>query len=173
MPPRRPTSRKSIRERIARPSTTGQRIVIDTREQKPLLFPIETVTKTLKTGDYSIEGHENEITIERKTPAELYLTCGAGRARFEKELERMRPFVFRAIVIEGTPTDVSSAGKRSRVTFQTIMLTLLSWQLKYDVHVIFAGNRKMATKITAQLLLRYAKYRRQGVEVIIGVKGWK
>lgn len=170
--PSKPRTRRSIRERIARPYSTEQRIVIDTREQKPLPIP-GSVVKTLKTGDYSIEGHEGEIVIERKTPAELYQTCGSGRARFVKELERMRSYVFRAIVIEGTPTMIGSAGDRSQLEFNTIMQTLISWQLKYDLHIIFAGNRKMAMRIVANLLLKYAKERKRGVQVITGVKGWK
>ena len=47
------------------------KILIDTREQRPYKFDIDTVTGTLTTGDYSICGLENYISIERKTIDDL------------------------------------------------------------------------------------------------------
>ena len=148
------------------------RVIIDTREQRPLPIP-GAMRKALKTGDYSIEGFEGEITFERKTPGELYAMCGTERRRFERELERMREFMFRAIVIEGTPGSIQTAVHRTRISYETVMKSLLSWQMMYDVHVIYAGNRKMAARIITTMLYRYAKYRQEGIKVIVGVKGWK
>ena len=161
----------SVRKKLL-PNPKSLRVVIDTREQKPLPIP-NAVRKALKTGDYTIEGFENEITFERKTPGELYGICGVDRRRFEAELERMRAFIFRAIVIEGTPGSIQTAVNRTRLSYETVMKSLLSWQMEYDVHVIYAGNRKMATKIIATMLQRYAKYRQEGIQVLTGVKGWK
>jgi len=56
-------------------------IIVDSREQKPYLFGGYTcgVKKSgLKTGDYSIEGYENSICVERKSKEDLYSSLGKG-----------------------------------------------------------------------------------------------
>jgi len=45
-------------------------LVVDTREQRPWTFesyPVEVVQVGLKSGNYSIRGHEHWIAIERKS----------------------------------------------------------------------------------------------------------
>jgi len=46
--------------------------ICDTREQRPLnLAPLQVVTGTLATGDYSVQGLENIVAIERKSLSDL------------------------------------------------------------------------------------------------------
>ena len=50
-------------------------IIVDTRENLPYLFHGYTCgmkRSGLKTGDYSIEGYESAICIERKSKEDLY-----------------------------------------------------------------------------------------------------
>mgnify|MGYP001048695011 CR=1 FL=1 len=78
-------------------------IVIDTREQSPFVFAqmdVPTERRALATGDYSIAGLEDKITIERKSLIDLFGSCGRGRTRFEAEIERMATFQHAAIVCE-------------------------------------------------------------------------
>jgi len=56
------------------------KVVIDTREQLPYEFE-DSITRTLQTGDYSIFGYEDQVTVERKTKADAYGTIGRGRTR--------------------------------------------------------------------------------------------
>lgn len=92
-------------------------ICIDTREQDPLDFTpwasegLLTARGTIRTGDYSLEGYEHRVTVERKRVAELYHTVGAGRERFEAELERMRTMESAHIVIEGDLRDLWAGGR--------------------------------------------------------------
>lgn len=80
-------------------------IIRDTREQAGYDFacitppPVVNVA-TLTTGDYSLKGLENQITIERKNLSDAFGTFGRGRARWERELERMAGYQFAAVVIE-------------------------------------------------------------------------
>jgi len=72
-------------------------IIIDTREKKDIFlfssYNVETVSRKLDTGDYSISGHENKITIDRKrSTAELQICLFSQYERFEKELIRMGAF---------------------------------------------------------------------------------
>ena len=55
---------------------------------RPLVVP--TIWKSINTADYSIEGFENQIVIERKSHADAAATFTRDRERFERELERMQ-----------------------------------------------------------------------------------
>lgn len=73
------------------------KIIVDTREKvgkfKFNSFEVETISRCLKTGDYSLVGYEDKITIDRKfSTGELQMCFGIGWKRFKKELERMVSF---------------------------------------------------------------------------------
>ena len=65
----------------------------------PMLI-VPTEWGTLDTGDYSIVGMENHVTIERKSLADAYGTFGRDRERFERELGRMQAMACPNVVIE-------------------------------------------------------------------------
>ena len=89
-------------------------VAIDTREQKPYRFPRSEVM-TLATGDYSVVGLEDRIAIERKTKEDAYSSLGQGRARFERELQRLSRFDYAAIVIETSLPEFLQAPAFSRM----------------------------------------------------------
>lgn len=70
-------------------------IIRDTREKKEFFTfasygDINIVSKKLDTGDYSICGYEDKITVDRKRNAgELVINFGQQSVRFNKEFERM------------------------------------------------------------------------------------
>lgn len=68
-------------------------ILEDTREKKPWSFSFfgaEQTRTVVKTGDYTIEGYEDKITIDRKRSiAEIYQNLFKEYPRFKKEMERM------------------------------------------------------------------------------------
>lgn len=73
------------------------KILVDTREQKDVFSFVfsedEVVRRKLDVGDYSIEGFENKITIERKrSTMELHICLFSQWGRFERELKRMQFF---------------------------------------------------------------------------------
>lgn len=90
-------------------------IVVDTREGLPYRFEglrsdrkdgrqlltVQTVTSTLAAGDYSLQGFETQVAIERKSLPDLFGTLGRGRKRFETELARLAEMRFAAVVVEG------------------------------------------------------------------------
>jgi ERCC4-type nuclease len=133
-------------------------IIIDTREQRPWRFPngAETVRGTLTTGDYSVVGLEDKVTIERKSLADLYNTAGQNRGRFERELERMRSFDFAAIIIEATWEDIARRPPpRSEMRPKSVIRSLMAWAQRYKVHVIPAGGPALAARLAYILLDRY------------------
>ncbi|MCY2967678.1 MAG: hypothetical protein NT069_29295 [Planctomycetota bacterium] len=101
-------------------------VVIDNNEQLPYLFAgfrtdepasskkpsrplvISTISRSLHTGDYSLDGFENSISIERKSLADAYGTFGRGRERFEKELYRLNCMESGNVVIESEWSTIMS-----------------------------------------------------------------
>lgn len=93
-------------------------ILQDSREQRPLAFApwsrkVEVVT--LPYGDYSIKGMEDVVSVERKSVHDLVNTLIHSRLRFAKELDTLRKFRDRAIVVEGTLRDIYMHRYRSQV----------------------------------------------------------
>ncbi len=67
-------------------------IIIDTREQTPFTFAGPARVAGLKTADYTIEGYEDIVGLERKSLDDLIACLSSQRERFERELLRARDF---------------------------------------------------------------------------------
>jgi ERCC4-type nuclease len=131
--------------------------VIDIREQRPYRFARSTVA-WLPTGDYSLQGHEDRIAIERKTKTDAYSSLGHNRTRFQREWERLAQMDYAAVVIESTLPGFLSPPLFSRLNPSSAICTLLAWSVRYGVHVFFAGDRKHGNNVTRQLLNKYYLY---------------
>jgi len=129
-------------------------IITDSREKNPYMFK-DSVTRKLDTGDYSIVGYEYQICVERKTKSDAYGTIGKGRTRFIKELQRMAEFEYSAIVIESSLSHFLQPPDFSRLNPTSAIMSLVSWSIRYGVHVYFADNREMAKKLTKSILEKY------------------
>ncbi len=127
-------------------------IVIDTREQLPYEFNYLTVVKTLKVGDYSVEGMEMDVVVERKTKADIYGSVTSGRERFEREMVRLQQIKYAALVIESDLNGLLEAPPFSRVSPAVVVNTLVSWSIKYAVNIWLADNRQLAQQLTFRLL---------------------
>jgi len=136
-------------------------VAIDTREQKPYRFARSEV-KTLASGDYSIVGLEDRIAVERKTKQDAYSSLGQGRARFERELQRLSRFDYAAVVIETSLPDFLRAPAFSRMNPTAAARSMIAWSVKYRVCVFFAGDRRHGNALTWQLLEKFWKYRNGG-----------
>lgn len=115
----------------------------------------------LRSGDYSLFGYENRMAIERKTLSDAYSSIGAGRKRFERELERLSGMDYAAIVIEATLEDFLRAPAFSKMNPKAAVNSLLAWSVKYRVCVFFAGNRRYGKTLTYRLLEKFWKYKRE------------
>ena len=137
-------------------------IIIDSREQAPFLFDTvadpapATVTTGLKTGDYSLQGFEDQITIERKSMVDLFGSCGKGRARFEREFKRMQGFKFAGLVIEAQWKDIyTKRPSRSQMDPKIILRTIIAWTERYGVHCWACPGKRFAEKVTYLMLDRF------------------
>lgn len=123
-------------------------ITTDTREQLFLDFTkfrgVSSVRGTLKTGDYSIQGYDDTICFERKSVQDLVGTLIGGHERFLREMERMRAFKAKYILIEHTPDILYNycAKHGWQRKFNTIIQSLLAYACHYQVRVRFCKDRE-------------------------------
>lgn len=155
-------------------------VICDTREQfpfgfqgirgrasqknRPLIVPVKLAGLT--TGDYSIEGLEDWITIERKSLADLFGTILGDRERFERELSRMQAIAshadptsgaadgFACVICEGRWTDGpprrqtesdEEFNERSGRQFRSVLGSIRAWRMEFPrVHWLECASRRQA-----------------------------
>lgn len=137
------------------------RILIDTREQTPFTFRgYEAVTETapLPVGDYSLPGFEDRAAIERKSLNDL-IGCLMGRdgERFERELSKGRVYDLFCVVVESSLADVSRGKYRSEMKPHAALQSIITFQVRYRIPFVWAGNREGAEYVTFSMLQKYLR----------------
>jgi ERCC4-type nuclease len=148
-------------------------VIVDTREQIPLAIAscaevAEVINRKLDTGDYTVEGLEQKLVIERKrNVAELAINITEDR--FWREMERMGSYEHRFLLLEFGIDDIRSYPEGStipkakqkfiKVKGPFIMKKLSEIQIDYGVDVVFCGDTDnalwMATNIMKRVHARY------------------
>lgn len=155
---------QSVRQMVGEHPT----VLIDQREQQPLRFGPELRTEValLPCGDYSLRGLTAEIAIERKSLADLVHCCGKDRPRFIEQIERMRSYRFRALVVEARLCEVQIGAFRSRINPKSVEGTLVKIAHDYGVPVWMAEDAGGAAQLVERMLLREYKRARKRVDRI-------
>ncbi len=141
-------------------------VVVDTREQRPFAFRditgargrplvVASVRAGLKTGDYSVEGLEDVVAIERKSKVDLYGTVGRGRARFKRELDRLAAMEVPAVVLECDLSSLLRPPERSRVSPSSVLNSLIAWSVRHRIPVWPCPDRRFAEIVTYRLLQHF------------------
>ena len=133
------------------------------KNYRPLV--IRTVKRHLATGDYTIEGMEDRLTVERKSLSDLYNTLGQGRERFEREHQRMAAMVqaggFACVLVESSLEEaLLRPPLESGLLPKTVDRTRISWAMKYGVPWFFEESRRRA-EVTCYRILEKAWEREQ------------
>lgn len=142
------------------------KIIIDTREQKPLVFNHKSITavevKGLSVGDYGAMSSEYQhpIVFERKSINDLYGTLSQGYDRFRKEIERAKEQNTKIIIIvEGSLNRILMGTTFSKRTPESIVYQLFTLRVRYDVETVFCSNREeMAEYITQFYIAHHKEY---------------
>lgn len=170
------------------PVTCPFTVVIDTREQAPFRFQtfisdskhkvrisrnpdvyklrplyIPTEVSTLKTGDYSIQGFESEICVERKSLSDLYGTLGGGRDRFIRELERMSQMTVAAVVIEANcDYALQNPPRNSKLAPKSVFRSINAWEQDFPhIHFHWMGGKGLAEHKCFRILERFWNKRQE------------
>lgn len=134
-------------------------ILVDSREQAPLRFSaaVDVEVVTLPVGDYSIRGSTDTIAIERKRLDELATCCGADRERFIEQIERLRSYPIRALVIEADLDGLLSKSYRSEIHPLSVLGTLIKFSSDWQVPIWMCGDARNTAHVVERMLLRVAK----------------
>lgn len=139
---------------------------IDTRERSPLFLikPIKGLTivrDTLSYGDYSIKGFESSIAVERKSLPDLYSSIGQGRDRFKRELDILKEYEWKAIVIEGSESEIFRFQDFSQMHPNSVRQTLVSIEVRLGIPIWF-GTRDNLERWILDRLIKFYRIKREG-----------
>ena len=151
------------------------RVCIDSREKAPFSFigiksdakhgnvpmVIPTVGRTLRSGDYAIDGYDDLIAVERKSLEDCYQTLSHERERFERELDRLNFMQFAAVVIEASWVRIlTDPPPHSKLSPKSVSRSIIAYMQRFPrVHWIPATDRRFAEVITFRVLERFWKDR--------------
>jgi ERCC4-type nuclease len=138
------------------------KVIIDTREQQPWEFDrVAYANRKLDTGDYSVEGYEHLLCVERKKSVSE-IANNITEKRFKDVIDRMKTYKYSYLILEFSLEDIyrypigSNVPKRMwdklKITSGFILKNLLELQLKHNIHVLFCGDPSNASKIAITLM---------------------
>ena len=155
---------------MARKKAPKYTVIRDTREQEGYYFSeydmcLGMVDQKLDTGDYSIVGMEDKVCIERKgCVEELAINLGQKKQTFLREIDRMKEFPHKFIILECSLSELVDFPENSRIpekskgsvkiTGKYMLKCLMEFQLYDNIHVIFCGNKYNAFLTVSSLLKR-------------------
>ena len=120
-------------------------------------------------ADYTIDGFETEIQIERKAD-DLYSSMSERRDIFEGEIERLNDMCdFAAVICEVPRSTVILDNNRHGARAKSIINTVSSWRVRFPgVHFIFCDGRWDAEQECWRLLSGWWwRRQRQRTETVI------
>lgn len=125
-----------------------------------------TKIATLKYGDYSIEGLEHLIFIERKkSTAEFAANCCEDR--FERLLEKGAQLKYKFCILEFDFEDILTFPINSgmprwqwnkvKISPAFLVSTLSKMSIDFGIHVMYGGNAERAERLCYSILKRIYK----------------
>ena len=145
-------------------------VIKDTREQEGYYFSkfntcAGMIDQKLDTGDYTIQGLEDKVCLERKgCVEELAINLGQKKHQFLQEIDRMQLFPHRFIVLEFSleelikfPEDTRIPIKNQsslKITGKYMLKCLVEFQIYNNINVLFCGNKKSAFLAVSSIFKR-------------------
>jgi ERCC4-type nuclease len=147
----------------------GFMLVQDTREQKPLFAEapegLDVITDTLPYGDYSIRGFEERFCVERKQMSDFYSYIGKERTRTTRKMEQFREIVgsggWAGLVVEASEADLLTGFIMSRVSPETARQALVSFEVRYGVHVYYSRSRRDIRRWVLDRSIKFYRIQRE------------
>ncbi len=132
-------------------------IIIDTREQEAYAFDSQrfsTTRRALPAGDYSLDGSETRVAVERKSMPDFVSTVIRARKRFHAELRKLAGCEFACVVVEGSLRDVLEGSYGTGAHPNAVFGAAISICVDWGVPVYFCGDRQTARRFTEDYLER-------------------
>jgi len=123
---------------------------------------VQLRTERLMTGDYTLSGFEDLVTVERKSLADLYGTLADGdrRDRFRAEHERMAGMALAVVVIEASWREITfrpPAG--TQLDPKTVYGTFIARLVEFGIPWFAMDDRRLAELTTFRILERFWQVR--------------
>ncbi|MEI7902505.1 MAG: ERCC4 domain-containing protein [bacterium] len=146
-------------------------VLVDTREQTP--FPLAEnhpnwiggeQRVALATGDYSVEGMQDLLSLERKSMADAISSTMAGRARFIRSCAKLAAYRWKAILIEATYEDMKTAYHSDEDLMteahpNAVCGTLDAIEAKFGIPILYTSrHHALATEKAASWLSKHFTY---------------
>jgi ERCC4-type nuclease len=141
---------------LSRSNLKPPTIIIDTREQEPYSFDprlAAAVRRALPAGDYSVDGLDGIVAVERKTLDDFVSTVIHSRQRFREELRKLAGYRVACVVVEAGLADVLQKRYRGEAHPNAVLGNALSIILDYRVPVFFCTSRQSACHFVQAYLL--------------------
>lgn len=145
-------------------------VIKDTREQDGYYFSTFNtcagmIEHKLDTGDYTIQGLEDKVCIERKgCVEELAVNLGQKKYTFLDEIDRMQSFPHKFIVLEFSLEDLIKFPDETRIpiknkssvkiTGKYMLKCLIEFQLYNNVNILFCGDKYNAFLAVSSIFKR-------------------
>lgn len=138
------------------------KIIVDTREQQPWDFEFnETAIAKLDTGDYSVDGLEDILCIERKKSVSE-IANNIVEKRYKDWTKRMAKFKYKFLMLEfdldqvykypRIPDVPKRLWDKIKVSPKFIIKCLIELQIYYGIQVIFCGDHENAQNLALSIM---------------------
>lgn len=129
---------------------------------EPRLVEIKGQSHKVGFADYSIEGMESAVAIERKSIEDLFSTLGSRRDRFEAEIKRIHEDCEFAMVIVEADWPQILRWKGHGPDPASVYGTIMAWRQRYrNCHWELCFSRAFAEKQTFRTLERFFRDRNE------------
>ena len=122
-----------------------------------------TLQEKLDTGDYSLQGYEDKLCIERKGSISEFAN-NLVEKRFTDVLDRMKGFPHKYIILEFDLENILCFPEKSgipkyrwktlKVTPNFLLKRVADIQVKYNIPIIFCGNKDGAQAMVLSIFKR-------------------
>ena len=145
-------------------------VLVDTREKEPLPLFVNHPNwiggerrVALKTGDYTVEGMESLLSLERKNLADLVACTVTYRKRFLAACGRLARLRWKAILVQATLEDIKGGFESfdipSEVHPNAVCGILDAIEAKFGIPIIYSSSiQDLATERAASWLSKHFTY---------------
>jgi len=146
-------------------------VLVDTREQMPWCLLDNHPNwiggekrVALAAGDYSVEGMQAVLALERKSMPDAIRSITADRARFIRSCAHLAQFRWKAILVEATYEDMKSPyadidGLETEAHPNAVVGTLDAIEAKFGIPVLYTSRvRDLAEERAASWLSKHFTY---------------
>jgi hypothetical protein len=129
---------------------------------KPLIVPVKFQTLGASHGDYTVAGHEDSISVERKSIQDAlgtFLSHGERHDRWLNTLRYLASIPHGSVVVEGTvfqcAASIEPRGSRSKSALVNEFIgSVQSWCFDFRIPFFFLDSPRLAEDFARKLIKR-------------------